>query len=365
MMKSLNNNSTVFLPTPTNISLWWNMGSLLGMCLSIQLITGFILSMHYTPHINEAFQSTSFICRNMNYGWMMRFMHINGTSLFFILIYLHIGRNLLMNSFNIIHTWMSGFSILLLLFATAFIGYVLPWSQMSFWGATVITNLLSAIPYVGKPLTTWIWGGFSINNATLNRFFSFHFILPFMIFLFMGIHLIMLHNTGSNNPLGITSNLDKIPFSSLFILKDMTPITLTIMMLTLLVLLKPHLLNDPDHFSIANPMITPIHIQPEWYFLFAYAILRSIPNKLGGIIALMLSIFIILLLPYSTKLNMLSYPMSSIQLSMFLSTFSLLTWIGMNPVEYPFIKMGQTLTMIYFLIFFSKPIMMNLWNKMK
>nr|BAL70376.1 cytochrome b [Aposthonia japonica] len=355
MMKFINNNPILFLPTPSNISLWWNLGSLLGLCLMIQIITGFILSMHYTPNIEEAFQSTSFIYRNMNNGWLMRILHSNGTSMFFICIYLHIGRNIFFNSFNLLHTWMSGTMILILLFMTAFIGYVLPWSQMSFWGATVITNLISAIPYVGHPLTNWIWGGFSINNATLNRFFSIHFILPFIIAIMAFIHLILLHNTGSNNPLGTSSNLDKSPFSHFFIIKDSTPFILTIFILTQISLINPHLLSDPDHFIIANPMITPIHIQPEWYFLFAYAILRSIPNKLGGVMALTMSIMILLIIPMLTNMNLLFYPISSLHLSSILTTFMLLTWIGMNPVEYPFIKIGQTLTYIYFMLFLTKP----------
>nr|ASM82629.1 cytochrome b [Aposthonia borneensis] len=363
MMKFINNNSTVFLPSPSNISLWWNLGSLLGLCLMLQIITGFILSMHYTPNIEEAFQSTSFITRNMNKGWFLRTMHSNCTSAFFICIYLHIGRNLMFNSFNLINTWMSGMIILIMLFMTAFIGYVLPWSQMSFWGATVITNLVSAIPYIGHSFTSWIWGGFSINNATLNRFFSLHFILPFMIATMAFTHLIMLHNTGSNNPLGTSSNLDKSPFNQFFTSKDYTPIMMLIFILTQVSLINPYLFSDPDHFMIANPMITPTHIQPEWYFLFAYAILRSIPNKLGGVLTLSMSLMILVLIPTMTKMNFLFHSLSSIHLSSILTIFILLTWIGMNPVEYPFIKTGQILTSLYFILFLSKPLMHSISNK--
>nr|AXS65318.1 cytochrome b [Bostrichoidea sp. 7 KM-2017] len=359
-------NSLVDLPTPANISAWWNFGSLLGLCLVIQLLTGIFLAMHYSPNVDSAFTSVVHICRDVNYGWMLRTIHANGASFFFICIYLHVGRGIYYGSYTLTETWMVGVMILLAVMATAFLGYVLPWGQMSFWGATVITNLLSAIPYLGTTIVQWIWGGFAVDNATLNRFFALHFLLPFVVAAMTMIHLIFLHQTGSNNPLGTNSNIDKIPFHPYFSTKDLVGYIVMMGMLILLTLKDPYLLGDPDNFVPANPMVTPVHIQPEWYFLFAYAILRSIPNKLGGVIALVLSIMILFILPFTNKKNMKStafYPINKLMFWSLLSTTLLLTWIGARPVEDPYVLTGQILTMIYFSYYLINPIMFKLWDK--
>nr|WAX39179.1 cytochrome b [Anaplecta sp. 5 ZQW-2020] len=365
MMKIINN-SLIDLPTPSNISTWWNFGSLLGTCLMIQIITGLFLAMHYTPNIEMAFSSINHICRDVNYGWLLRTLHANGASMFFVCIYLHVGRGMYYGSYKLIQTWTIGVMILFLTMATAFMGYVLPWGQMSFWGATVITNLLSAIPYLGTELVQWVWGGFAVDNATLNRFFTFHFLLPFIISATVMIHLMFLHQTGSNNPLGINSNLDKIPFHPYFTTKDIMGIMVMIMMLVMLTLMNPYLLGDPDNFIPANPLVTPIHIQPEWYFLFAYAILRSIPNKLGGVMALIMSIAILFMLPMNKSKfqGMQFYPINQTMFWVMTNTVLLLTWIGARPVEDPYIMVGQVLTIIYFMYFITNPLMTYLWDKM-
>nr|AYW52244.1 cytochrome b [Ptilodactylidae sp. 2 ACP-2013] len=359
------NNSLIDLPSPSNISTWWNFGSLLGLCLGIQIITGIFLAMHYTSHIDMAFNSIIHICRNVNYGWLLRTIHANGASFFFICIYLHIGRGMYYSSYNLIHTWMVGVMILFMVMGTAFLGYVLPWGQMSFWGATVITNLVSAIPYVGTMIVQWLWGGFAVGNATLSRFFSLHFLLPFVVTALIMIHLLFLHQTGSNNPLGLNSNIDKIPFHPYFSFKDLLGFLVMLFFLISMNLSNPYLLGDPDNFTPANPLVTPIHIQPEWYFLFAYAILRSIPNKLGGVIALVLSIAILFILPFSSKKKingMQFYPINKILFWSLLSTTILLTWIGARPVEEPFVTTGQILTVIYFSYFLIEPLTSKMWE---
>nr|YP_009485906.1 cytochrome b [Paroster microsturtensis]AVZ66477.1 cytochrome b [Paroster microsturtensis] len=361
------NMALIDLPSPSNISLWWNYGSLLGLCLVIQIITGVFLAMHYCANIELAFYSMNHICRNVNYGWLMRTLHANGASLFFICIYIHIGRGMYYGSYKLTHTWMIGVVILFVVMGTAFMGYVLPWGQMSFWGATVITNLLSAIPYLGNMLVQWIWGGFAVDNATLTRFFSIHFLLPFIIIALVMIHLLFLHQTGSNNPLGTNSNLDKIPFHPYFSFKDMMGFIVLMMTLTILTLKSPYLLSDPDNFIPANPLVTPVHIQPEWYFLFAYAILRSIPNKLGGVIALILSILILMILPMSNKSKFQSlkfYPLNQFLFWTFTMIVILLTWIGMRTVEEPYIITGQILTILYFMYFMINPIFNKIWDKL-
>nr|UPL65751.1 cytochrome b [Notobitus elongatus] len=360
------NGSLIDLPTPSNISLWWNFGSLLGMCLMIQIMTGILLAMHYTANVELAFNSVVHICRDVNNGWLLRNTHANGASLFFICLYMHVGRGMYYGSYKLIETWNIGVILLFLVMATAFLGYVLPWGQMSLWGATVITNLLSAIPYLGEDIVKWLWGGFSVNNATLTRFFTLHFLLPFIISAMVMLHLLFLHQTGSNNPLGINSNYDKVPFHPYFTIKDLMGMTITLSMFSLLILLEPRLLGDPENFIPANPMVTPVHIQPEWYFLFAYAILRSIPNKLGGVMAMMLSIMIIVLLPLTNKSkfqSMAFYPMNKILFWSFVTVMLLLTWIGARPAEEPFITTGQTLTLIYFIYFMMNPMILKLWDK--
>nr|QXM16998.1 cytochrome b [Neoneuromus fenestralis] len=360
------NSSLIDLPTPSNISAWWNFGSLLGLCLMIQILTGLFLAMHYTANIEMAFSSVAHICRDVNYGWFLRTLHANGASFFFICIYFHIGRGMYYGSYKFLHTWMTGVILLFVVMGTAFMGYVLPWGQMSFWGATVITNLLSAIPYLGTMLVQWVWGGFAVDNATLTRFFTFHFILPFIILALMIIHLLFLHQTGSNNPLGINSNYDKIPFHPYFSFKDLIGFLVLIMILTLLTLMNPYLLGDPDNFTPANPLVTPVHIQPEWYFLFAYAILRSIPNKLGGVIALVMSIAVLFFLPLikSNFKGIQYYPINQILFWIMVNLLILLTWIGARPVEDPYIITGQILTILYFMYFIINPLILSIWDKM-
>nr|UFK62166.1 cytochrome b [Habroscelimorpha dorsalis dorsalis] len=363
----IGNSALVDLPSPSNISLWWNFGSLLGLCLVIQILTGLFLAMHYTANVEMAFYSVNHICRDVNYGWLLRTLHANGASFFFICIYIHIGRGMYYGSYKFMHTWMVGVIILFLVMATAFMGYVLPWGQMSFWGATVITNLLSAIPYIGTMLVQWVWGGFAVDNATLTRFFTFHFILPFIVAAMVLIHLLFLHQTGSNNPLGMNSDIDKIPFHPYFTFKDIMGFIILMMALTLLTLLNPYYLGDPDNFTPANPLVTPVHIQPEWYFLFAYAILRSIPNKLGGVIALVMSILILMILPFfnMNKFQSLKfYPMNQMLFWTFFVIVVLLTWIGMRPVESPYIFTGQILTALYFMYFIINPLTFKLWDKL-
>nr|APX39453.1 cytochrome b [Chrysolina hyperici] len=360
------NNSLIDLPTPSNISTMWNFGSLLGLCLMMQIITGLFLSMHYCSNLELAFNSISHICRDINYGWLLRTIHANGASFFFICLYIHIGRGIYYSSYIMKETWLIGVTLFFLTMATAFLGYVLPWGQMSFWGATVITNLVSAIPYLGVTLVQWIWGGFAVDNATLTRFFTFHFILPFIISALVMIHLLFLHQTGSSNPLGTQSNIDKIPFHPYFSYKDIMGMLIMLFCLMILTLSNPYLLGDPDNFIPANPLVTPIHIQPEWYFLFAYAILRSIPNKLGGVLALVMSIAILYLMPFMNKKkfnSMQFYPMNKFLFWTFLFIVILLTWIGARPVEDPYVNLGQILTILYFSYYPLNTLFSKIWDK--
>nr|AAX14568.1 cytochrome b [Sandelia capensis] len=348
------NDALVDLPTPTSISAWWNFGSLLGLCLIVQIATGLFLAMHYTSDITTAFSSVAHICRDVNHGWLIRNLHANGASFFFICIYLHIGRGLYYGSYLYKETWNTGVVLLLLVMMTAFVGYVLPWGQMSFWGATVITNLLSAVPYMGDMLVQWIWGGFSVDNATLTRFFTFHFLLPFIIAAMVIIHLLFLHETGSNNPIGLNPNVDKISFHPYFSYKDILGFAALLIALTTLSLFSPNLLGDPDNFTPANPLVTPPHIKPEWYFLFAYAILRSIPNKLGGVIALLASILVLMLVPilHTSKQRALTFrPISQLLFWILIADVAILTWIGGMPVEDPYIMIGQVASVLYFTLF--------------
>nr|QHD18596.1 cytochrome b [Percilia gillissi] len=348
------NSALVDLPTPSNISAMWNFGSLLGLCLIIQILTGLFLAMHYTADTATAFSSVAHICRDVNYGWLIRNIHANGASFFFICIYLHIGRGLYYGSYLYKETWNVGVVLLLLVMATAFVGYVLPWGQMSFWGATVITNLLSAVPYVGNTLVQWIWGGFSVDNATLTRFFAFHFLLPFIVAAATMVHLLFLHETGSNNPLGVTSNVDKVSFHPYYSYKDLLGFAILVISLSALALFLPNILGDPDNFTPANPLVTPPHIKPEWYFLFAYAILRSIPNKLGGVLALLFSILVLLLVPMlhtSKRRSMTFRPLSQLLFWTLIADVLVLTWIGGMPVEDPYVVIGQIASLLYFLLF--------------
>nr|QWY85004.1 cytochrome b [Glareola maldivarum] len=362
------NNSLIDLPTPPNISAWWNFGSLLGICLLTQILTGLMLAMHYTADTTLAFSSVAHTCRNVQYGWLIRNLHANGASFFFICIYLHIGRGFYYGSYLYKETWNTGVILLLTLMATAFVGYVLPWGQMSFWGATVITNLFSAIPYIGQTLVEWAWGGFSVDNPTLTRFFALHFLLPFMIAGLTLIHLTFLHETGSNNPLGVVSNCDKIPFHPYFSLKDILGFIIMFIPLMTLALFSPNLLGDPENFTPANPLVTPPHIKPEWYFLFAYAILRSIPNKLGGVLALAASVLVLFLSPMlhkSKQRTMTFRPLSQLLFWTLVANLFILTWVGSQPVEHPFIIIGQLASLTYFTILLLLfPIIGTLENKM-
>nr|YP_002907411.1 cytochrome b [Diadegma semiclausum]ACF35067.1 cytochrome b [Diadegma semiclausum] len=349
------NYSLINLPTPININIWWNFGSLLGLCLMIQILTGLFLSMHYCANVNLAFQSLIHIIQNVNYGWEYRLMHMNGASFFFLCMYMHIGRGIYYSSYKFKKTWFMGILIFLTTMGTAFMGYVLPWGQMSFWGATVITNLISTIPSIGQMIVEWIWGGFSVSNPTLNRFFSLHFILPFLILMMVIFHLIFIHETSSNNPLGSNSKLYMINFHNYFTLKDFVGFIMLVFLLKFMNLQFPFLLNDPENFILANSLITPIHIQPEWYFLFAYTILRSIPNKLGGVISLLFSILILSLMPFLMNnkfFTMKFFFLNQILFWCYFNNVILLTWLGSQPVENPFILISQILTVTYFSFYF-------------
>nr|ALS46286.1 cytochrome b [Glycera fallax] len=361
------NNAMVDLPAPPNLSIWWNFGSMLGLCLVMQIITGLLLAMHYTPHVDLAFSSVAHISRDVNYGWMLRNMHANGSSWFFMCLYLHVGRGLYYGSYSMVETWNIGVIILILVMATAFMGYVLPWGQMSFWGATVITNLFSAIPYIGKTLVEWLWGGFAVDNATLNRFFALHFLLPFIITGAVMLHLLFLHQTGSNNPLGVNSDYNKVPFHIYYTTKDITGFLVMLSTLAVVVMFSPNLLGDPENFIPANPLVTPIHIMPEWYFLWAYAILRSIPNKLGGVVAMFAAIFILFILPlinHPSMKGMAFYPVNQSLFWSMTSNATLLTWIGGRPVELPYEWLGQVFTSLYFMLYLVNPLITKLWEKL-
>lgn len=344
------------LPSPSNISYFWNFGSLLGACLGVQLISGIFLAMHYAPHVDIAFSSIEHIMRDVNYGWVLRNVHANGASMFFICVYLHIGRGLYYGSYSFPRekVWSIGVTILIVMMATAFIGYVLPFGQMSLWGATVITNLLSAIPFIGEDIVTWVWGGFSVNNATLNRFFSLHYLLPFVLAALSMLHIIFLHEDGSNNPLGTDGNIDKIPFHPYFTFKDLLGVAVFATFFSIFVFFLPDALGHPDNYIPANPMQTPPHIVPEWYFLFAYAILRSIPHKLGGVLALFGSLLVLLTLPFTMTSYVRSNqfrPINKLLFWFLVGDFFLLTILGQCPVETPYIEVGQICTVFYFAYF--------------
>lgn len=343
-------------PTPINLNYMWSFGSIAGFCLVIQILTGIFLAMHYTPNIELAFDSVEHIMRNVKNGWLLRYAHANGASMFFIVVYIHLFRGLYYGSYIAPRglLWCSGVIILLLMMATAFMGYVLPWGQMSFWGATVITNLFSAIPIIGQSIVELLWGGFSVGNPTLNRFFSLHYLMPFLIVGLVLIHLSLLHKDGSNNPLGINSNVDTIPFYPYFYVKDLFGFLIFLFVFGVLVFFYPNLLGHSDNYIPANPLVTPAHIVPEWYFLPFYAILRSIPDKLGGVLAMIGSILILLALPVlnTSEIRSTKYrPLFGFFYWFLALDFLILGWIGQKPVETPYIEVGMVATAFYFFFF--------------
>jgi len=350
------NNHLVDYPTPSNLSYFWGFGSRAGICLVIQILTGVFLAIHYSCHVDLAFISVEHIIRDVNYGWLIRYAHANGASIFFILVYIHIFRGLYYGSYMKPrqHLWASGVTIYLLIIATGFIGYVLPWGQIRFWGATVITNLFSAIPFIGDQITLWLWGGFSVDNATLNRFFRFHYLLPFLIAGLAVVHLALLHQDGSSNPLGIDSRADKIPFAPYLVVKDIFGLVVFFLFFSIFVYFAPNSLGHPDNYIPANPLVTPPHIVPEWYFLPFYAILRRIPDKLGGVLAIFGAILVLYTIPYtqSSEIQRSCFrPLYRILFWLFVADFLILLWIGQQIVEEPFILVGQIGTLFYFAFF--------------
>lgn len=347
------NSHLIEYPTPSNLTLFWNYGFLAAMCLVTQLLSGIALAMHFTPHIDLAFLSVEHIMRDVNGGWLIRYIHANGASMFFITVYIHIARGLYYGSYMQPRglVWTLGVIVLILMMATAFMGYVLVWGQMSFWAATVITNFFTAFPIIGDKIVTLLWGGFSVDNATLNRFFSLHYLLPFLIAGVVVVHMAAVHNDGSNNPLGISSHADKISFFPYFFIKDTLGLVGGLIFFSFFVYYSPNSLGHSDNYIPANPMSTPEHIVPEWYFLFAYAILRSIPNKLMGVLALFASLLVLLLLPLintSAVRSSLYRPLYQKFFWFLVADFFLLSYLGQAPAESPYIEVGQIATIYYF-----------------
>ena len=347
--------SAVDYPTPKNLNYWWNFGSLAGFFLLVQIITGIILSMHYTAHVDHAFTSIEHIMRNVNHGWLIRYIHMNGASFFFIVVFIHIFRGLYYGSYKAPREllWWLGIIILLLMMATAFMGYVLPWGQMSFWGATVITNLFSAIPIIGESITQWLWGGYSIDNPTLSRFYTLHFLFPFLIVGVVILHIVALHTHGSNNPLGIDKKgtQDTIPFHPYYTIKDLFGLSFALTIFFAVVFFIPDYLGHPDNYIPADPLKTPAHIVPEWYFLPFYAILRAIPDKLGGVIAMFSAIFVLFLLPWldSSKVRSATFrPIYKKFFWVFVVNAVILGWVGSKPAEGHYILIGRIATIYYF-----------------
>jgi ubiquinol-cytochrome c reductase cytochrome b subunit len=346
----------IHYPSPITLTYAWSFGSLAGICLVIQMISGIFLAMHYTPHIDLAFNSVEHIMRDVNNGWLIRYIHANGASMFFIVVYAHICRGLYYGSYMEPREllWCSGVIIFLLMMGTAFTGYVLPWGQMSFWGATVITSMVTAIPIAGQPIVQWLWGGYTVGNPTLNRFFSLHFFLPFVIAGLSIVHLALLHKEGSNSPIGSDTGIDDLPFYPYFAVKDVFAFFCFILFFATFVFYFPNTLNHPDNYIPADPLQTPAHVVPEWYFLPYYAILRSIPHKVGGIIAMLGSILVLLLIPFinSSDIRNTTYrPIFKFCFWFFISDFIILTWIGQKPVKDTFILVGQIATLYYFAFF--------------
>lgn len=366
---SIVNGMLVDLPAPANITYLWGFGSLLGLCLIIQIATGIFVAMHYVANVDLAFNSVEHIMRDVSYGWLLRYAHANGASFFFILVYIHIARGLYYGSYSRPRemVWGVGVILFIAMMATAFIGYVLPWGQMSLWGATVITNLISAIPYIGGDIVQWVWGGFSVSNATLNRFFSLHYLLPFVLAGLAVVHLIALHENGSSNPLGIEAEIDKVPFHPYYSIKDLFGYAVFGTIYVYFIFFAPNDMGHPDNYIPANPLVTPAHIQPEFYFLACYAILRSIPNKLLGVLALFGSLLVLLVVPFieQSKIRSKQFrPLSKALYWVFIIDFLVLTWIGGQVVEEPYVTIGQIGSVLYFMYFFIlNPIVGYIENK--
>ncbi len=349
-------NHLIDYPTPSNINYAWSFGSLAGIFFALQIATGVFLAMHYTAHVDLAFASVEHIMRDVKNGWLLRYMHANGASMVFIMIYIHIGKALFYRSYTHkrIYLFFSGIVIFLLMMGTAFIGYVLPWGQMSYWGATVITNLITAVPFVGESIAYWVWGGFSVGNPTLNRFYSLHYLLPFLITGIILLHLVLLHTTGSSNPLGFNSSQDKISFYPYFFLKDAVALALSLLFFVVLIHFYPNLLGHSDNYIPANSLVTPTHIVPEWYFLPFYAILRAIPNKLGGVVAMLGAILILFVIPFIDRSPIRSprfRPIFSFFFWLFVANFFLLGFLGGHPAEEPYILASRLSSILYFAYF--------------
>jgi len=351
------NGTVIDLPTPANISVNWNYGSLLGLVLVIQLIRGIVLAIRFSGHSSLSFDTVILICQDANYGWLLRLVHSTGASFFFLFLYLHIARGLYYGSYVFPELWNIGSLIYLILIGTAFLGYVLPWGQISYWGATVITNLLSAIPYLGPVLVEWVWGGFAVSNPTLTRFFALHYLLPFVVSALVILHIFFLHLHGSSNPLGVSSATNKVPFHYYYTVKDAYVFFVVLFMFIFVTLNYGYNLIDAENFLPANPLVTPVHIQPEWYFLFAYAILRAIPNKLGGVLALVLAV--VFLFVFSISSSTLIFrginfsPIARFVFWLFIANFFLLTWLGACPAEAPYTEVSQVCSIVYFFLISS------------
>ena len=351
----LAHDSFVDYPTPKNLNYWWTFGGILTFCLVTQIITGIILAMHYTPHVDHAFNSVEHIMRNVNHGWLIRYIHANGASMFFLAVYIHIFRGMYYGSYKAPREvlWILGVIIYLLMMAAAFMGYVLPWGQMSLWGATVITNLFGAIPLVGDSIATWLWGGFSVDNPTLNRFFSLHYLIPFLIFGVVILHIWALHVPGNNNPVGISvkSLQDTVPFHPYYTVKDGFALVVFMILFSYFVFFAPNVLGHADNYIPANPLVTPAHIVPEWYLLPFYAILRAVPDKLGGVIAMVGAIFILFVLPWldTSKIRSARYrPLFKQFFLIFVVNCLVLGYLGAMPAEGVYITLARICTIYYF-----------------
>lgn len=360
--------SAVEYPAPSNISYNWNYGVLAFVCLFVQVLTGIFLAMHYVSCVEFAFNSVEHIMRDVNNGWFLRYAHANGASMFFIVVYLHMFRGMYYQSYFYPRRtlWCTGVLIFLIMVATAFIGYVLPWGQMSLWGATVITNLVSTIPYIGKDVVVWLWGGFAVDNATLNRFFSLHYLMPFVLVGLVLIHFIVLHETGSSNPLGVGYRIDNIPFGPYFIVKDTYSVLLFMIFFSTFIFFMPDTLGHPDNYIPANPLVTPTHIVPEWYFLWFYAILRSIPDKAMGVLAVAAAIGLLFALPFFVRGNVTGVeyrPLSKVLFWFFVLDFLVLIWVGGKPVEEPYFTVGYWATVFFFLYFKASALSVYLEDK--